>query len=67
MLPRKLAHDVPQAERRRWRIVRLDTHQEIAGEILSADIDAGVCTMKGPDGEARDYSLGPGGFAIIGK
>jgi hypothetical protein len=67
VLPRKLSHDLPEPDRRRWRIVRLDTHQQLEGEILSADVDAGVCTMKGADGETRDYSLGPGGIAIIGR
>jgi hypothetical protein len=67
MLPRKLVQDMPEAERARWRIVRLDTHQDLPGLILSADADAGVVTMKGADGAAKDYSLGSGGFAIVGR
>jgi hypothetical protein len=67
MLPRRLAAEAPEAERRRWRVVRLDTHQELPGEIVSADADSGICTMKGSDGAAKDYSLGPGGFAIVGR
>jgi hypothetical protein len=80
MLPRKLAQDAPEAERRRWRIIRLDTHAEMPGLILSADTETGVCTISeivriavAEDGsrteirEARDYDLGPGGFAIIGR
>ena len=66
-LPRRLAPDQPAAERRRWCIVRLDTHAELPGEILSADADAGIATMQGADGTARDYTLGAGGIAIIGK
>jgi hypothetical protein len=67
MLPRKLANDVDEAIRRRYRIVRLDTHEELPGEILSADADNGVCVMKEASGAAKDYSLGPGGFVIIGR
>lgn len=67
MIPRKLPFDLPEAERRRWRIVRLDTHQDLAGLILSADVDSGACVMKEASGAAKDYALGPGGLAIIGR
>jgi hypothetical protein len=67
LLPRRLAPDQPAAERARWRIVRLDTHEELPGEILCADADAGIATMREADGGARDWSLGAGGIAIIGK
>jgi hypothetical protein len=65
VLPRRLAHDLPEAERRRWRIVRLDSAETLPGLILNADCDTGACTLRGSDGELRDYSLGPGGLAII--
>jgi hypothetical protein len=69
MLPRKLAADQPETERRRWRIVRLDTHEELPGLILSADCDSGACVMsvKKPDGavEAEHLSFGPGAIIII--
>jgi hypothetical protein len=67
VLPRRLAADQPAAERRRWRVVRLDTHAELPGEIVSADADAGIATMQGADGAAQDYSFGAGGIAIVGK
>lgn len=68
MLPRRLTPDQPETERARWRIVRLDTHETLAGLILSADVDAGVARMKAASsGETVDYSLGPGGIAIIGR
>jgi hypothetical protein len=67
MLPRRIAQDLPEAERRRWRIVRLDTHETVPGLILSADCDTGACTMRGPAPEPTQYDLGPGGIAIIGK
>jgi hypothetical protein len=80
MLPRKIPSDAPEAERRRWRVVRLDTHEELPGSVVSADCDTGVCVMRqrGPDQiaedgkrtmtfEAKDYSFGPGGIVIIGR
>jgi hypothetical protein len=65
-LPRRIAQDAPEAERRRWRIVRLDTLTQLPGLILSADADTGVATMKGKDNQVHDYSLGPGGLVIVG-
>ncbi len=65
MLPRKIPQETPEALRRLWRIVRLDTHQELPGLILSADCDSGVAVMKQGDGTAKDWSLGPGGLAIV--
>jgi len=78
MLPRKITHDAADGVKRLYRIVRLDTHQELPGEILSADADNGVCVMRerGPDEIAEDgtrtptyrtndYTLGPDGLAII--
>jgi hypothetical protein len=67
MLVRKLAADAPAGDRRRWRIVRLDTHQDLPGEIVEADVENGTATMKQPSGESTQYSLGPGGIAIIGR
>jgi hypothetical protein len=80
VLPRKLPAETPEAERLRWRAIRLDTHVELNGLILSADCDTGQCVMRvrGPDQIAGDgtrtpgyrtvdYNLGPGGLALIGK
>jgi hypothetical protein len=79
-LPRKILVDEPEAERRRWRIVRLDTHETVPGLILSADCDSGVCTLsvfkaaeRQADGTLKEefktmeYSLGANGFAIIAR
>jgi hypothetical protein len=80
MLPRKLTHDQPEAERRRWRVVRLDTHEAIAGLILDADCESGAATMnvrrgnhiaengkRTPIFEAEFLNFGPHGIAIIGR
>jgi hypothetical protein len=67
MLVRKLTPDLPEAVRRLWRIVRLDTHLELAGEVVSADADTGVAMMKEASGDTKEYCLGPGGLAIVGR
>jgi hypothetical protein len=80
MLPRRIAQDLPESERRRWRIVRLDSYETLPGLVLSADCDTGVCTMRiqlgvdtADDGtktikfDTRAHNFGPGGIAIIGR
>jgi hypothetical protein len=79
-LPRRLGADQPEAELRRWRVVRLDGCVTLAGEIIEADADSGVAKMRerGPDKLLDDgtvqrtweiviHSLGPGAIAIVGK
>lgn len=66
MLPRKIEADAPEAERRRWRVVRLDTHQQVAGDLISADADSGLVSMT-VAGERKDHNFGPGAIAIIGR
>jgi len=79
-LPRKIRTDLPEAERARWAVVRLDLHQTLAGLVLAADADAGTATLRerGPDDVAQDgtrkptfkdvgYAFGPGGIAIVGR
>ena len=66
MLPRRIAFDSPDAEKSCWRIVRLDTHEDLPGRVVSADCDTGVASMKEGD-ETKQYSLGPGGIAIVGR
>jgi hypothetical protein len=69
LLPRRLTAEQPDAERARWCVVRLDTMAPLDGEILAADVDSGVATMRrrAPDGSPVQvtYSPGPGGIAII--
>jgi hypothetical protein len=67
MTPRKLSGEHPESERRRWRVIRADTMQELPGEILSADADSGACVLKQSNGEAKDFSLGAGGLIIAGR
>jgi hypothetical protein len=67
VLPRKITQDMPPSERQCWRVIRLDTCKELPGEILAADCDTGVCTLKKADGAAQDYNLGPDSIVIVGR
>lgn len=79
MLPRKIESTAPEGERHRWRIVRLDTYEAVAGDILSADCDSGAVSMsvitntiRHEDGrieivrETRTHNFGSNGIAIVG-
>jgi hypothetical protein len=71
MLPRRLGSAQSEAERARWRVVRLSDCAPLEGDILEADVDSGVATMRvpGADGTSREvkHELGPGGLAIVGR
>ena len=56
---------MPEAERRRWRVVRLDNYSDIPGEILSADELTGEVTAKDYGGQERFYTLGERGIRVI--
>jgi len=80
MLLRKIMTDMPETERARWAVVRLDKYETLPGLVLAADVDAGTATMRtrGPDEVAQDgtrtptfkdvgYALGAGSIAIVGR
>ncbi|HEY1298845.1 MAG TPA: hypothetical protein VGF07_00010 [Stellaceae bacterium] len=67
MLPNKLPADAPEKLKRCYKIVRRDTMQDLPGEIVSADVDAGVCVLRRPNGEAADFDLGARGIIIVGR
>jgi hypothetical protein len=53
-----------QANKNRWKIVRLDNYTDVPGEIVTANEDTGefsVCVK----GETRTTCLGPGAIRII--
>jgi hypothetical protein len=55
------------AERRRWKAVRLDSHRDIDGVIVTADTESGEIVMAVPDGDGHKkvtYSLACG-FTIV--
>ena len=77
---RRLGAEHSEAERSRWRVVRLDNHATLAGEIVAADADSGLAVMRerGPDEIASDgsrkatyrqvtHNFGPGGMAIVAR
>jgi hypothetical protein len=79
-LPRRLCAEQSDAERARWRVVRLDTYATLDGEIVAADADSGLAVMRerGPDEIASDgsrkatyrqvtHNFGPGGMAIVAR
>jgi hypothetical protein len=65
MLPDKLTAVDPESERRRYKVVRLDTHQDVPGLILSASVETGLCMMRADSGEAQEYNFGPYGLRIV--
>jgi len=77
-LPRQIPAEMPESERAKWIVVRLDTHLPLPGLILTADADTGTAMIRerGPDTIAQDgtrtpthkdvsYTLGPGSLAIV--
>jgi hypothetical protein len=71
MLPQQITPDMPESERRRWRIVRSDTFADLPGGlIVQANVTTGVAVLVRRDCNgapvSTNYSLGPDGFRIIG-
>jgi hypothetical protein len=52
-------------EKRRWKIVRLDTFAEVPGDIIAADEATGECCVT-EKGETKTLSFGPHGIRLIG-
>ncbi len=52
-------------EKRRWKIIRLDTVVEVPGDIVAADEATGDCSVT-ENGETKTLSFGPGGIRLIG-
>jgi hypothetical protein len=67
MLPSKLTAEAPERLKRCYKVVRRDTMQDLPGDIVSADADAGVCVLRQNDGTAQDYQLGARGLIIVGR
>lgn len=65
MLPTKLTAVDPEEERRRYKIVRRDTYQEMPGLILSANIDTGLCLLRLSNGASEEHNFGPDGLRIV--
>jgi hypothetical protein len=67
MLPQKFTAVDPEAERRRYKVVRLDTFNDVApgSLILSASVDSGLCLLRQPNGANQEFSFGPNGISIV--
>lgn len=66
MVPTILTADMPQAERERWRVVRLDSFDILPGLIVAVDCGLGVAIMQ-KDGEINTttYTFGEKSLKII--
>jgi hypothetical protein len=67
MLPIKLTAVDPEAERRRYKIVRTDTMDDVApgSLILSASVESGLCLVRHRNGASEEFNFGPNGLRIV--
>jgi hypothetical protein len=65
MLPRKLTAVDPESERRRYKIVRRDTMEDVPGLILAANVEAGLCLLRLSNGTSQEFNFGPEGIRIV--
>jgi hypothetical protein len=65
MLPRKLTAVDPESERRRYKIVRRDTMEDVPGLILSANVETGLCLLRHSNGASQEFNFGPDGLRIV--
>lgn len=76
MLPRILSSSDTEDDRRRWKIVRLDSGRDVPGLILEANADTGHAVTRtffaADPGqpvahEDKKHEFGPNGFAIVAR
>jgi hypothetical protein len=65
MLPRKLTAVDPESDRRRYKIVRRDTMEDVPGLILSANVETGLCLLRLSSGASQEFNFGPDGLRIV--
>jgi hypothetical protein len=64
----KLESHESAEDKKRWKIVRLDSCEEVPGEIVAADDEKGECCVERTvEGEKKTESMsfGPGGMRIV--
>ena len=61
----KLDARVDAAEAARYKLVRLDTFADIAGDIVWADELTGSYAVRGRDNAVIEHCLGAGGLRIV--
>ena len=67
MLPTKLTAVDPETERRRYKVVRRDTMEDVApgSLILSASVESGLCLLRLGNGASQEFNFGPNGLRIV--
>ncbi len=65
MLPMRLTPVDPEVHRRRYKIVRTDTMQDLPGLILSASVETGLCMVRNAAGDSIEHNFGPFGLRIV--
>ncbi len=65
MLPRKLTAIDSESDRRRYKVVRCDTMEDVPGLILSASVETGLCLLRLANGESQEFNFGPNGLRIV--
>jgi hypothetical protein len=65
MLPQKLTAVDPESDRRRYKIVRRDTMEDVPGLILSASVETGLCLLRLSNGASQEFNFGPNGLRIV--
>lgn len=65
MLPERLTAVDPESDRRRYKIIRTDTMQDVPGLILSASVETGICMVRNAVGESVEHNFGPRGLRIV--
>jgi hypothetical protein len=64
-LPTRLDPRTPESERARWKVVRLDSGDDVPGLILLATVETGKCSMRRPDGYVDELAFGPHSIRIV--
>ena len=67
MTPTVLTAADPEPVRRRYKIVRADTMEDVCpgSLILLASAESGLCVLRLPDGRCQELNLGPCGIRIV--
>lgn len=66
MFVQRLTAIDPESERRRYKIVRRDTMEDVPGLILSASVESGLCLLRLSSGVNQERGFGPEGLRIVG-
>ena len=53
-------------DKRQWKIVRTDNHEDVKGEIVAADETTGECSVQ-VGRETKTFSFGFGGIRLIAR